>query len=1048
MTDFSDRVQSAVGAHYRIEQELGGGGMSRVFLAEEIGLERKVVVKVLPPEMAAGVNAERFRREILLAAKLQHPHIVPLLTAGASGDLLYYVMPYIQGESLRTRIAREGELPVGQAARILRDVADALAYAHRQGVVHRDIKPDNVLLADGHAVVTDFGVAKAVESSTGESSLTSLGVALGTPAYMSPEQAAADPHVDHRADIYALGAMAYEVLTGRPPFTAATPQAVLAAHVTQAPDHVSTHRGTVPPALAEAVMRCLAKKPADRFQQAGELVPLFDSLLTPSGGMTPTGTQPVPAVDYGARARRADPWRVAGLFVLAGIGVAAIVYVLVRALGLPDWVFLSGIALLLAGLPIMLWTGVQERKRALASATGLHTATPTGMKKLFTWRRALLGGGTAFAALALLAGTFMTLRALGVGPFGTLVSSGKLANRARILVADFGNRSTDPTLGRSLTEAFRIDLSQSPVVRVLAGNEIATALKRMERPESTAVTPELAREIAERQGIPAIIAGDIAPVGQGYVLSARVLSTGDGAELAADRETAESETALLAALSRLSSSVRGRIGESYRSLRNTRPLEDVTTTSLEALRLYTRGAEAERAGDLAQAAEFFRQAAVSDTSFAMAYRKLAVMLQNAGAPASEVSAAATAAFRHSDRLPPVERGLAAGYYYTSAVIDPARAIAAYRAVLATDPDQEVVLNNLGVELNSLGRWAEAESLYARAAVVNDSGVFQNFEGLIADQYNGGHPDRARRTLAAYHRKLPALPYPTIYDGMLRYAEGEWDSAAAAARRLAREWPSTPYVQRGADDLLRSALTVQGKLAEAAAVAARRERGAAQSGDRGAALGYAANLAMVEVLLRGRADRAGQMLDDALRRYPLEQIPAGNRPWRQLVAVDAVAGRAPQARALVERWARDVPAERRGPNYGVALAFAAAAEHRDAQARAAFQAVAESLTCNACAEPWIARTWDAQGAADSALAHYERYLATPDLGRWQWDALYRPWVLQRAGELAAQLGRSQQAREHYAAFVDLWKNADPDLQPRVADARKRLARLTPVEKPRP
>ncbi|OYV62094.1 MAG: hypothetical protein B7Z72_15380 [Gemmatimonadetes bacterium 21-71-4] len=210
-------------------------------------------------------------------------------------------------------------------------------------MVHRDIKPDNVMLAEGHAVVTDFGVAKAVESSTGASSLTSLGVALGTPAYMSPEQAAADPHVDHRADIYALGAMAYEMLTGRPPFTGATPQSVLAAQVTQAPDHVTVHRASVPPALAETVMRCLAKKPADRFQQADELVPLFDALLTPSGGMTPAGTQPVPAVDYSALARRASPLRVAGLFVLAGVGVAAIVFALVRALGLPDWVFFGGV---------------------------------------------------------------------------------------------------------------------------------------------------------------------------------------------------------------------------------------------------------------------------------------------------------------------------------------------------------------------------------------------------------------------------------------------------------------------------------------------------------------------------------------------------------------------------------------------------------------------------------------------------------------------------------------------------------------------------------
>jgi len=1041
MTEFSDRVQSAVGATYRIEKELGGGGMSRVFLAEEVGLERKVVVKVLPPEMAAGVNAERFRREILLAAKLQHPHIVPLLTAGAGGDLLYYVMPFIQGESLRTRLAREGELPVGQAARILRDVADALAYAHRQGVVHRDIKPDNVLLADGHAVVTDFGVAKAVESSTGASSLTSLGVALGTPAYMSPEQAAADPHVDHRADIYALGAMAYEVLTGRPPFTGATPQSVLAAHVTQAPDHVSVHRGTVPPALAEAVMRCLSKKPADRFQQAGELVPLFDSLLTPSGGMTPTGTQPVPAVDYTAAARRANPLRVGGLFVLAGVGVAAIVYALVRAIGLPDWVFLGGVGLLLAGLPIMLLTGMQERKRAQARATGMHTLTPTGMKKLFTWRRALAGGGIAFAALALLAGTFMTLRALGVGPFGTLVSSGKLAKRARILVADFANRSTDPSLGRSLTEAFRIDLSQSPVVRVLTGTEIGAVLKRMERPESTAVTPELAREIAEREGIPAIIAGDIAPVGQGYVLSARVLSTGDGAELTADRETAESETALLAALSRLSSSVRARIGESYRSLRNTRPLEDVTTGSLEALRLYTRGAEAELAGDLRQAADLFRQASATDTSFAMAYRKLAVMLQNARAPASEVTAAASAAFRHSDRMPPAERGLAIGYYYSSVVLDPARVIAAYRDVLAASPDQAVALNNLGVEYLRLGRWAAADSVYTRALVVNDSGVFQNWDGVISARFNLGYADSARRTLAAYHRRLPGLLAAVAYDGILQYAAGRWDSAAATARRLSSEAQGAPYLQRGGDDLLIAVLTVQGRLAAAAAIGTQREKIAGQGGDSGTALAYSAAQALAEVLLRGQAERAARMLDAALRRYPLERVAPANRPWLDLVETDALAGRADQARATADRWARDVPAERRGSGYGLALAFVLAAERHPAESRAAFQAVAESLGCNACAEPWIARTWDAQGAPDSALAHYERYLVTPEFNLWSRDPTVRPWLLQRAGELHAQLGHRREAIERYTEFVELWKNADPDLQPVVRDVRARIAKLT-------
>ncbi|MGQ0704420.1 MAG: protein kinase domain-containing protein, partial [Gemmatimonadales bacterium] len=207
--------------------------------------------------------------------------------AGRSGELVWYTMPFIEGESLRTRLAREGELPISDAVRILRDVTDALAYAHTHGVVHRDIKPDNVLMSGRHAVVMDFGVAKAVSASTGEASLTSIGVALGTPAYMAPEQAAADPHVDHRADIYATGALGYELLTGHPPFEG-TPQAVLAAQVTQVPDPVNARRATVPPALAALIMRCLEKKAADRWQSAADVHQQLELMATPSGGAAPT----------------------------------------------------------------------------------------------------------------------------------------------------------------------------------------------------------------------------------------------------------------------------------------------------------------------------------------------------------------------------------------------------------------------------------------------------------------------------------------------------------------------------------------------------------------------------------------------------------------------------------------------------------------------------------------------------------------------------------------------------------------------------------------
>jgi serine/threonine-protein kinase len=265
--------------------------MSRVFLALERALGRKVVVKVLLPELAAGVNVERFRREIQLAAQLQHPHIVPLLSAGEAEGLPYFIMPFVTGESLRTRVAREGEFPIAETVRILRDVVSALAYAHAYGVIHRDVKPDNVLLSGGVAVVTDFGVAKAVTASSdspGPTGLTSLGVALGTPAYMAPEQATASPNTDHRADIYALGIVAYEMLTGTPPFGGRSAPQVLAAQVVEEPEPVERRRPAVPPMLADLVKECLAKRPADRPQSAIQVMHILDAIATPSGGTAAT----------------------------------------------------------------------------------------------------------------------------------------------------------------------------------------------------------------------------------------------------------------------------------------------------------------------------------------------------------------------------------------------------------------------------------------------------------------------------------------------------------------------------------------------------------------------------------------------------------------------------------------------------------------------------------------------------------------------------------------------------------------------------------------
>ena len=284
MSEFQARLQRALDDEFLIERELSGAGMSRVFVATECALQRRVVVKVLPPELAAGVNVERFRREIQLAAQLQHPHIVPLLAAGDDDGLLWFSMPYIEGESLRGTLIKAKRLAPRDVVRILHDVVDALAYAHQRGVVHRDIKPDNILTSGMHALVTDFGVAKALSASIPVHGGTSTGMAIGTPAYMAPEQLAADPAADHRVDIYGVGLLAYELLTGSSPFSGTSPQATLAAQLTQMPTAPHIAYSDIPEPLSRLIMQCLEKDANKRPASARLLLAELEALPPMSSG--------------------------------------------------------------------------------------------------------------------------------------------------------------------------------------------------------------------------------------------------------------------------------------------------------------------------------------------------------------------------------------------------------------------------------------------------------------------------------------------------------------------------------------------------------------------------------------------------------------------------------------------------------------------------------------------------------------------------------------------------------------------------------------------
>ena len=1032
-----DRLQAALGESYRLESELGGGGMSRVFLAQEVRLGRQVVVKVLPPEWAAGVSAERFEREIQLAAKLQHPHIVPLLTAGANGDLLYYIMPRVEGQSLRGRLVQEHELPIGEAVRILRDVCDALAYAHGHGIVHRDVKPDNVLLSGKHALVTDFGVAKAVAQSTDSSPLTSLGVALGTPAYMAPEQAAADPGTDQRADIYAVGALAYEMVAGRPPFVGPSPSSVLAQHVSSPPDPVTKYRPNTPPALAALIHRCLEKRPADRFQSANEILEQLEPMVTPSGGSA--------AYDATAAlaAERSHPLRVAGLFAVASLAVLGAAYGLMHELGLPGWV-MQGVALLLAvGLPIVWVTGVVERRRALAGSSATARALATGgVQGWLTWRKALTGGVLAFAGLGLTAGFYMAMRAFGIGPVGTLVASGVLAERDRLVLADIENRTADSTLGPSLTEALRVDLAQSPVVRLLDAAAITQALGRMGRPPGTPVDLAVARELAQRENAKAVVHGQIDPVGRGYVVSAELVKASDGAVLLAVRENAKDDGAIIEAVDRLSHRLRERIGESLRTIRASEPLEQVTTASLDALRKYSQANRGWEAGETQQSLALLEEATALDTGFAMAYRKLAVIMSNTGAAPSRVNTAATAAFNHRDRLPPLERDLAIAYYYWAVEYDPDKVASAYRSVLELDPDNGIALNNLSLVYARQHRWAESESLVVHGMAVAGAQNGALYVNAVEAQVAQGKYAAAARSIDQFAQgRSPSNPMVSWLRGGLASAQRDFDGAEVYARRLAQQ--QDVGFQESAALALLGLDEIRGKLAAAQADVRQALAATERRGLPGNYLSYALQEAIAQMRYRSAAASALASVEAALKRHPLASMPASDRPYLLLAAFYAFVGQPVRGRALLAEYEREIPESvRRGQagRHGAAAAIAMA-ESRMPDAIAGFRAWHDEDGCAVCGLFELARAYERAGQPDSALAVYERSVTTNGLQLLFEQSTNLAPTYRRLGELYEERHQLDKARDYYGRFIDLWKNADPELQPLVRDARQRLARLT-------
>ncbi len=1014
---------------YQLVKQIGRGGTATVYLAHDPRHDRPVALKVLHPELAATLGRERFLREIRFTAQLQHPHILPVHDSGEAGPMLYYVMPYVEGESLRDRLEREHRLPVDAVMRIGSEVADALNYAHARNVLHRDIKPENILLTGDHALVADFGIARAITAAATDR-VTQTGFTVGTPGYMSPEQASGREQLDAGSDVYSLGCVLYEMLVGEPPLLG--PSGI-------APSETARE---VPTRLERAVRKALAEQPADRFSTAAEL----RHALAPTPVSLPASGDEAVSVPSGKRAalRRSHPVRIALWFGLASLGVLGTVDLLVRGLGLPDWVLYGALALLGVGLPIVLAAGRAERQRILAG-TALLGGTPRA--PWLTWRTAFAGGVMAFAGLGLATAVYMAGRLFGVGPAGTLIAAGVFKGRERLILATFENRTPDSTLVPALVEAVRVDLSESPTVKLLDQQAVADVLRRMQRAPSTPLDPSLAREVAQRAGVKAVVTGEIDRVGKAYVLGASVVSATDGEVLTAARETAGDDLALIAAIDRLSRKLRERIGESLRTIRAGQPLEQVTTASLEALRKYSEARRAEDIGDYDRAAAGYQEATLLDTEFAMAYRKLSVMLRNVFASRERINAATTKAFELRRRLPEVERHLATGNYYENVDYQPAKAVAAYRELLDLDPENAVALNNLARDLIPMREFREAESLAVRASRLGATLAF--YYNAIDAQAGQGHYADAEATLERFRRLAPHSGMPLVYGILIASAQGRYAAAERIGPELEREPGVSPTVEAFASGILSGVNGTQGKVSRGQQKAEDEMALGEQRGLPQAYLVAALRAAELDLRLRNQPSAGLKRVDAALKRHPITSMPPIDRPYALLARYYARAGRLGEAKRLLSEYEKTVPdGIRRGDKYVYgARGDILLEEGRIPDAVGAYQQWSEAAQCGECGFFFeIATAYERMGQDDSAAAFYERVVATAGTTRVLDDASTLGPSLRRLGELYEARGDRGKAVEYYARFVDLWKDADPELQPQIVRARAAIKRLGGEQRP--
>ncbi len=623
----------------------------------------------------------------------------------------------------------------------------------------------------------------------------------------------------------------------------------------------------------------------------------------------------------------------------------------------------------------------------------------------------------------------------------TLLESGRMTALDRVLVAEFQNHTHDSLLGGAITEALRVDLAQSRVVRIMSAQQVQSALRRMDRSAEGALADSLVREVALREGAKAYVTGNVAALGARYTVSAQLVSAESGEMLAAIREDAADSTELLTALGRLSAGMRSRIGESVRSIRAAVPLDQVTTGSLQALRLYSQSTYAlHYQADRAKGRALLEEAIAIDSTFAVALVRLGIEYGLIGeyGRAAEMK---TRAFRHRDRLGERERALTSALYYSGVTHEYDRAVAAYLTALEVDPTDVLALNNLAFIYADLREFARAEEFYTRALHA-DSSIVVIWNGLQQVLINQGKLAEARRVVDGAHARFPGNVHVEYTETYLAAALGDYPGVARHARLMVDGSPDDAIRRSDGYRTLADVALVQGKVD-----ASGRYRGLAMQTEReGGYLGHylldGLTLAATDVLVRKKAP-SDSTVAVLLARYPLDSIAPLDRPYVELAVIYSAMGQPQRALALAQDFTRNGLASGR---FGEAarhhmLGAAALAGGRYSDAVLELRQAVEGEQCTICALPELARAYDLGGAEDSAVAVYERYLRTPWIGRMEIDAIHLPRVLERLGELYDKRDDPERAAAMYRRMAALWRAADPELQPRAAAAGRRLAALT-------